>query len=209
MVRNENQAEGVQNADKPQGSQQRPEKQRPEQQKPEYQGRNRNNNQGGGQGQNHGGIQGNPQVQRVQNQPRQQGVNPSNIAQGQSRREGHILNQSQNQNKSDQGSQAVSQTVSQVQHTQTQPRNNPQNQRSQPERHDGFQKEGGQNKGFYRSRESERDSQPRQRTVQPSGSRYSGPRIRAEETIDDIKEDIIRLEKEIELEMKEIKSLKL
>lgn len=203
MVKNENQAEGVQNADKPQGSQQRNDKQRPEQQRPEYQGRSRNNSQSAGQGQNQGGTQGNPQVQRVQSQPRHQGVSLNNPAQGQGRRDGRIQNQSQSQNKPDPGSP----TVSPAQHTQTQPRNNQPNQRNQAERHEGFQKEGGQNRGFYRN--NERDNQPRQRIVQSSGSRYGGPRSKAEETIDDIKEDIIRLEKEIELEMKEIKSLKL
>lgn len=38
-------------------------------------------------------------------------------------------------------------------------------------------------------------------------SRYSKPR--ADETVDDIKQDIIRIEKEIKLELKEIRSMKL
>lgn len=211
MVRNENPTEGVQNTDKPQGSQPRPEKQRPDQHRPEFQGR-RNNSQTAGQGQNQGNAHVNPQGQRVQNQPRHQGGGLGNASQSQGNRDGHIQNHSQpqNQNKTEQGNQAVSQTM----HTQVQPRNTQQNQnqRTQPERHEAVQKEGTQNtqnKGFYRGRDNDRDNQPRQRVVQSSASRYSGPRAKAEETIEDIKEDIIRLEKEIELEMKEIRSLKL
>lgn len=41
-----------------------------------------------------------------------------------------------------------------------------------------------------------------------SAPRYNN-RIKTEETVDDIKEDIIRIEKEIDLEIKEIRSLKL
>jgi len=43
---------------------------------------------------------------------------------------------------------------------------------------------------------------------QHSPPRFSN-KIRTDETIDDIKEDISRIEKEIELELKEIKSMKL
>lgn len=39
--------------------------------------------------------------------------------------------------------------------------------------------------------------------------RYSNQKIKVDETIEDIKADIIRIEKEIELEIKEIKTLKL
>jgi hypothetical protein len=67
----------------------------------------------------------------------------------------------------------------------------------------GRPRDGGQNRGYYR----DRDNQPRQHQ-QSSGPRFN-TRNRAEETIDDIKEDITRIEKEIELEIKEIRSLKL
>jgi CCR4-NOT transcriptional regulation complex NOT5 subunit len=59
------------------------------------------------------------------------------------------------------------------------------------------------------NRNSRRDGHCRQSYVSKSTqSRYRN-RVKAEETIDDIKEDIVRIEKEIELEMKEIRSLKL
>jgi len=54
-----------------------------------------------------------------------------------------------------------------------------------------------------------RDNSPRPSySNQSSASRHYN-RIRSEETIDDIKSDIIRIEKEIELELKEIKTLRL
>lgn len=71
-------------------------------------------------------------------------------------------------------------------------------------------RESGQQRSYYRDRvrDNDKDVQPRQHTAASAG-RYGALRNRAEETIDDIKLDIIRLEKEIELEIKEIKSLKL
>jgi hypothetical protein len=42
-----------------------------------------------------------------------------------------------------------------------------------------------------------------------NNDRVGALRNRADETIDDIKEDIIRIEKEIDLEIKEIRSMKL
>jgi len=56
-------------------------------------------------------------------------------------------------------------------------------------------------KGHHKSGSWSRSS------YQNNTSRYN--KIREEETINDIKEDIARLEKEIELEIKEIKSIKL
>jgi hypothetical protein len=54
-----------------------------------------------------------------------------------------------------------------------------------------------------------RDGHYRQNYVNKSTqSRYRN-RVKAEETIEDIKEDIIRIKKEIELEMREIRSLRL
>jgi len=64
-----------------------------------------------------------------------------------------------------------------------------------------------QQRSFYRDRD--KDTQLRQHSA-ASGTRYGSViRNKAEETIEDIKLDIIRLEKEIELEIKEIRSLKL
>lgn len=57
------------------------------------------------------------------------------------------------------------------------------------------------NKGYHKSSSWSRSS------YQNNASRYN--KIREEETINDIKEDIVRLEKEIELEIKEIRSIKL
>lgn len=69
-------------------------------------------------------------------------------------------------------------------------------------------RDSGQQRGYSRDRNREMSSQ------RPKHSRFSGRypgiyRNRPEETIEDIKQDIIRLEKEIDLEIKEIKSLKL
>lgn len=86
------------------------------------------------------------------------------------------------------------------------------NNAHQARQHDQRGKDNGQPRGYYRDREklrdAERDAQPRQHTG-ISQSRYGNQRNRAEETIDDIKQDIIRLEKEIDLEIKEIRSMKL
>lgn len=57
-------------------------------------------------------------------------------------------------------------------------------------------------------REEKRDRGREKRQYSRIGSNYS-QRNAANETIDDIKEDIVRIEKEIRLEIKEIKSLKL
>jgi len=69
-----------------------------------------------------------------------------------------------------------------------------------------------QSRGYYRNKnkDNSRGNDNPQRQHSSSG-RYGGNnhRSRAEETIDDIKEDIVRIEKEIELEIKEIRSLKL
>ena len=70
---------------------------------------------------------------------------------------------------------------------QSQPRNVSQASRTMPEKHEGHGR-------YYRDRNNDR---------------FSSVRNRADETIDDIKEDIVRLEKEIDLEIKEIRSMKL
>jgi hypothetical protein len=61
-------------------------------------------------------------------------------------------------------------------------------------------------KGFYRDRDAQQ--RPYGGASSTSASRY-GSRNRTEETVEDIKKDIIRIEKEIELEIKEIKAMKL
>ena len=66
-------------------------------------------------------------------------------------------------------------------------------------------REGNPNRNVYR----ERENQPRQYSNSISSSSKYSYRNRAEETIDDIKEDILRIEKEIDMEIKEIKNLKL
>lgn len=54
-----------------------------------------------------------------------------------------------------------------------------------------------------------RDADKDQKHYAQSYAKHTGTqKSRAEETIDDIKQDIIRIEKEIELEIKEIRSLK-
>lgn len=57
----------------------------------------------------------------------------------------------------------------------------------------------------------ENPQRPRE-NLQPRNYHYSGrrvERVKAVETVEDIKKDIIRIEKEIDLEIKEIRSLKL
>ena len=83
----------------------------------------------------------------------------------------------------------------------------------QAKQHEQHGRESGQQRGYYRDREkprdSERDVQPRQHSGAQQGRYGNNQRSRAEETIDDIKQDIIRLEKEIDLEIMEIRSMKL
>jgi hypothetical protein len=69
--------------------------------------------------------------------------------------------------------------------------------------HEGRSRENNpQFRGYYRDRNRDADKDAH-------FSRHSNvQRNRADETIDDIKQDIIRIEKEIELEIKEIRSLK-
>jgi hypothetical protein len=80
---------------------------------------------------------------------------------------------------------------------------NPQQNTYEPRSRDG-----GQQRGHNRDRSREMISQ-RSRQSGFSGRSPDNYRSRSEETIEDIKQDIIRLEKEIDLEIKEIKSLKL
>ena len=118
----------------------------------------------------------------------------------QNRNQGHYQNQNGGQRQNQ-----VGQNPNQGQNNnQIQNKNNEQVAKAQNERPEGGRpREGGQNRGYYR------DSQQRQHSSsQPSAPRYSS-RNRVEETIDDIKEDIVRIEKEIEMEINEIKSLKL
>jgi hypothetical protein len=65
-----------------------------------------------------------------------------------------------------------------------------------------------QQRGYSRDRSKETVAQ-RQRYPGSSGRSHESSRNKSEETIEDIKQDIIRLEKEIDLEIKEIRSLKL
>lgn len=70
-------------------------------------------------------------------------------------------------------------------------------------------KEGGYQKNFNRDNRENRENYQRSGyQFQNNGQRYQ-KRIKADETIDDIKLDIQRIEKEIELELKEIRSSRL
>jgi hypothetical protein len=183
MVRKQDEIQtgSVQNAEKKQGGQQ----------KPEQQLRNRVNHQGYNQS------------QRGQNQSYHQsggqaaGVQIIN----------HKDNTGNNQNQSGQSGQVANQG-----HNQSQTRNNLQGLKNPAERHEGHPREGVQNRGYYRekNRDNDRENIRQYAGAASPGGKYGNIlRNRAEETIDDIKEDITRLEKEIELEIKEIKSLKL
>lgn len=94
---------------------------------------------------------------------------------------------------------------------------NPYRDREQSSHRDRNQISGrDRDQSFYRERENistripNRSGSSRQNYQQ---SQYSASRnmmkYRAEETVDDIREDIARLEKEIDLEIKEIRSMKL
>ena len=168
--------------------------------RPEQQIRNRVNSQGYHQN------------QRVQNQLHQKNSVPVTGEQVSSSKEGQGTNQSR----------LVQVVQNPIQgHNQPQFRNNTQGPRNLTNHHEGSPREAnpreanpreaGQNKGFYRdrSKDSERDTQPRQYSSPPGGRYGNSLRNKPEETIEDIKEDIVRLEKEIELEIKDIKSLKL
>ncbi len=83
-------------------------------------------------------------------------------------------------------------------------------QRNRLSQESGIRKEAGQSREKAYSRTSNRDS-----TGRPGGySSQSGiskinEKSKVEETVEDIKADILRLEKEIKLEIEEIRSLKL
>ncbi len=138
----------------------------------------------------------------------QQQRNRNNNTKGyQSRKQNNPRN-SDTQNAHNRGGQANnkdSSNGSQNQGHQSGPRNNNHGSRS----HDGYNKESNQSKGYYRDRNREdRDTQSRRHSSSSCGKHSNMKRNRAEETIDDIKHDILRLEKEIELEIREIRSLK-
>ena len=140
--------------------------------------------------------------QQTRTRTNNQGYNQSQRGQGQSHQQGNIRAG---------GGQSANQGANQSQN-QSQQKSVVQGNKPQSERNDGHPRENGQNKGYYRdrNRNNDRDAHRRQYPSAPSGSKYGNiQRNRADETIDDIKEDIIRLEKEIDLEIKEIRSLKL
>jgi len=178
-----------QGAEKIQNAQQRVEHRKPEQQQ-----RNRVNSQGYHQN------------QRGQNQFHQKNSAPVAVSAAAEQASGSREGQPVSQNHPIQAVQNASQS-----HNPAQPRSGAPNPRNLTNHHENNPREAGQGKGYYRDRnkDTERDSQPRQHPL-PTGGRYS-PNLRnkPEESIDDIKEDIVRLEKEIELEIKDIKSLKL
>lgn len=157
------------------------EKSEPGQQKSEQPQRNRSNYQRYNQG------------QRTQNQNRPQNSTP---------------NSTQNSDAHDTANKepkGQSRKAAQNSHFQPGPRNNNRGART----NETQPRENGQQRGYYRDRvrDNDRDSQPRQHSA--SGRYGNITRNRAEETIDDIKLDIVRIEKEIDLEIKEIRSLKL
>ncbi len=133
----------------------------------------------------------------------------------------HNQNRTQNstknpdvQNPANKEAQGQNQNTAQNSHFQSGSKNynrGPRAHEQQPRENGQQPRESGQQRGYYRDRvrDNDRDAQLRQHSA-ASGGRYGNAlRNRAEETIDDIKLDIIRLEKEIELEIKEIRSLKL
>jgi len=72
----------------------------------------------------------------------------------------------------------------------------------------GTRREGGYQRNFNRDNRENREVREGYQRTSYGGPRYQN-RIRVDETIDDIKLDIQRIEKEIELEIKEIRSSKL
>lgn len=165
-------------------------KSRREQQKPEHQTQSRANNQSYSQN------------RRSQNQARQPGGVQNNGAHVSSNKEATAQSQNTGRNTSAQGGQGLGQG-----RRQPYQRNSYRGAKTN-EQQTG---EGAQTKGYYRDRakSSERDKPPRHYPAASAGRYGSNQRNKGEETIDDIKRDIVRLEKEIELEIKEIRSLKL
>jgi hypothetical protein len=74
-----------------------------------------------------------------------------------------------------------------------------------------FNRDNYQKNNFQKREESREGGQPFQRDNQRQSNSYAqrSQRIKAEETVEDIVNDIVRIEKEIDLEMKEIKNLRL
>jgi hypothetical protein len=66
-----------------------------------------------------------------------------------------------------------------------------------------------QNRDNTPNRGYQRDNPPRQNYAYQNSRSGFNSRVKTIETVDDIKEDIIRIEKEIELEIKEIKTMRL
>lgn len=147
------------------------------------------------------------QNQRGQNQYHQKSSVPVAIPVAAEQASEKKESQTAGQNHPVQAAQNTSQN-----HNPAQQRSSAQSLRNLTNHHENNSREAGQGKGYYRDRnkDADRESQPRQYPSPPGGGRFN-PNLRnkPEETIDDIKEDIIRLEKEIELEIKDIRSLKL
>lgn len=165
--------------------------------------KNENNRRNGGQGQagqSENAQEGPRYPNRSQGHFQGQGGNQGRGGSGEQQERPQHPNRGQGQ-RQNQGGPNAGQTQG---GGQFQNRNHDQGVKNPNEKPEGSRpREGGQNRGYYR----DRDNQQRQHS-QTQGPRFS-TRNRAEETIDDIKEDIVRIEKEIELEIKEIRSLKL
>ena len=89
--------------------------------------------------------------------------------------------------------------------------NTPPNMHSRAYHRDGAPKEGAQREAAHRDNQR---SAPREFSREGGGrhnnqSRYNNQKIKVDETIEEIKIDISRIEKEIGLEIKEIKSCRL
>jgi hypothetical protein len=75
-----------------------------------------------------------------------------------------------------------------------------------PRSHDAYSRDNSRQRGYYRDKGKGTDRNHQQKY---SGGRYGNThKSKEEETIEDIKRDILRIEKEIELEIREIRSMK-
>lgn len=134
----------------------------------------------------------NKNAERPQNRPQKSDQQSRNRSRNQHtpnqpRAQGNYSGTSQSPREAQAHSTANPAQTRQSQPHQSQPRNANTAPRTGSERHEGHGR-------YYRDR---------------SNDRIGTLRNRADETIDDIKEDIVRLEKEIDLEIKEIRSMKL
>ena len=74
--------------------------------------------------------------------------------------------------------------------------------------YDGFNRDNARQRGYRRDKGKGADRDNQKHSAQSHGRYGHSRKSREDETIEDIKRDILRIEKEIELEIREIRSMK-